>query len=364
MSYGHTETDYNVSPGEILEDYLESREISKQDFAIRCDRSPKFISEIIAGKATLNEETAIQFGRVLNTNPIMWIELESAYRLKLAQQKDAEKLSADKAWMSGFPVRDMQRYGVIDRSLSLSDLPKAVLSFFKVASPSALQNVFLKQTETLAFRRSKSLDSHPHAVMTWLQWGETLARDFEVPDYNVSKFKSSLKEIRALTIDESPEFAERLIALCQQAGVRLVFTPELKGTCLSGATRWLGDNPLIQLSLRHKSDDHLWFTFFHEAGHVLLHGKKAVFLDEGKANFQDEKENEADEFAQDFLIPRQIWEEFVAVKPFTEARMIALANQCKVAPGIVLGRLQHERLFPHPTKLNALKRRYTWEGGE
>ncbi|MDO3441832.1 ImmA/IrrE family metallo-endopeptidase [Agrobacterium sp. V1] len=361
MSYGHTETDYIVSPGDVLEDYLDSREISKQEFATRCDRSAKFISEIIAGKATLTEETAIQFGRVLNTNPIMWVELESSYRLKLAQKRDAEDLAANKKWLAEFPVKDMQKFGVIEKGLPLSEVAQAVLAFFKVASPSALQNVFAKQTETLAFRRSKSLESHPHAVMTWLQWGEAIARTIEVKDYSASQFKSLLKEIRALTVDESPDFADRMTALCAEAGVRLVFTPELKGTCLSGATRWVGDNPIIQLSLRHKSDDHLWFTFFHEAGHVLLHGKKAVFLDEGKANFKDDKENEADEFAQDFLIPRNAWEAFIAVRPFTEARMIKLANDHKIAPGIVLGRLQHVGLFPHPTKLNYLKKRLTWE---
>ncbi|MEO8429750.1 MAG: hypothetical protein ABI651_21895 [Verrucomicrobiota bacterium] len=62
---------------------------------------------------------------------------------------------------------------------------------------------------------------------------------------------------------------------------------------------------MIQLSLRGKTDDHLWFTFFHEATLVLKHGKRAVLMEDGgtKAAVRDPREAEADAFACDFLIP-------------------------------------------------------------
>ena len=53
---------------------------------------------------------------------------------------------------------------------------------------------------------------------------------------------------------------------------------------------------------RYKKDDFFWFTFFHEAAHLLLHSKKETFVDDGTDN--DVIENEANDFATDFLIPR------------------------------------------------------------
>jgi len=361
MSYAHTGTDYTVSPGDVLEDFLDSREISKHDFATRCGRSAKFISEIISGKAPLNEETALQFGIVLNTDPQMWLNLESAYRLKLARHKAEEELKSSKTWLKGFPLRDMQKFGLLKPQDNTVDATRSVLQFFGAASTSALDNVFSRQVETAAaFRRSKSFTAHPQAVMAWLQWGELLARDNPVSEYSHSKFRTALKTIRSLTQASPDVIQERVSALCAEAGVWLFFTPELKGTCLSGATRWLGDSPIIQLSLRHKTDDHLWFTFFHEAGHVLLHGKKALFIDEPKAVHRDEREDEADDFAKDMLIERSYWNEFIEKKDFSADSIKRFADRCGIAPGIVLGRLQFEKFVPFPTKLNFLKQSFVW----
>jgi len=45
--------DYAAPPGSILEERLAGEDISHAEFARRCGRSPKLISEIISGKAPL-----------------------------------------------------------------------------------------------------------------------------------------------------------------------------------------------------------------------------------------------------------------------------------------------------------------------
>ncbi len=57
----------------------------------------------------------------------------------------------------------------------------------------------------------------------------------------------------------------------------------------SGAAYWLGDKAVIQLSIRFRTNDHLCFSFFHELGHILLHGKKETFLDDFKGDLNDRK---------------------------------------------------------------------------
>jgi hypothetical protein len=137
-----------------------------------------------------------------------------------------------------------------------------------------------------------------------------------------------------------------------------LFVPELPRARVSGASRWLAPHrALIQLSLRFKADDQLWFSFFHEAGHILLHTKKGIFVDDGNSTSTQEKE--ANAFASSILIPDEAFERFSATRPFATHSVVAFAEEQGIAPGIVVGRLQHERLLPY-THLNGLKRSLAW----
>ncbi len=115
---------------------------------------------------------------------------------------------------------------------------------------------------------------------------------------------------------------------------------------------------MIQLSARHKSDDHLWFSFFHEAAHLLLHSKKFIFV-EGANDGGADLESEANDWAVNALVARADWERFVAKSPQSKAEVCAFADEQGVAPGIVVGMLQHAGLVPW-THLNGLKVRYRW----
>lgn len=360
MTFAGSQLDYIVSPGDVLDETLEARGISKQEFAERCGRTPKFISEIIAGKAALSEETALQFGHVLDMDPELWTNLEQNYRLKLAQEEERLVLSTKADWVKTYPISDMVKKGLLQKSKDVAETARGILDFFGVASVEALDNIFSKRAEGLAYRRSASFQGHPEALMTWLRWGERIASETAIADYDQARFRECLKEIRCLTTAEAEMIQQRCVEVCATAGVHLIFVPELPGTRLSGATRWVGNNPVIQLSLRHKSDDHLWFTFFHEAGHVLLHGKKGVFIDDSKNDATDEQEIEANEFASNILIPAKQWSAFVESKPFTEAAIKSFAEDCGIAPGVIVGRLQHEGRLPFATVLNKLKKRFEW----
>ena len=175
--------------------------------------------------------------------------------------------------------------------------------------------------------------------------------------YNPQKFRGVLQQVRALSTRPAEVFQPEMIRLCAEAGVAVVFVPEIPRAGVSGVTMWLSkDKALIQLSLRYKNDASLWFTFFHEAGHVLLHGKKDVFI-EGDDRTDDEREREADRFAQDLLIPRERVRELPRLK--SKVAMKEFARSIGIAPGIVVGRLQHEGVLD-PSFCNDLKRKLVW----
>ncbi|WP_092722380.1 ImmA/IrrE family metallo-endopeptidase [Hydrobacter penzbergensis] len=137
-------------------------------------------------------------------------------------------------------------------------------------------------------------------------------------------------------------------SICLEAGVKVVHTPCINKAPISGSTRWLNDTPFIQLTGRYNRNDSFWFTFFHEAGHILLHGKKDIFLE--KVEYSDKdliKEKEADDFACKWTLTDDEEAEILAAAPLEEDDIRNFAEQFNTHPAIIIGRLQHKKLIPY-----------------
>jgi HTH-type transcriptional regulator / antitoxin HigA len=210
------------------------------------------------------------------------------------------------------------------------------------------------------YRHSPKFESSPDHVFAWLQCGEVRARELSLGAYSSEKFISAVREeLRPLTLCQPHESWPRMVAICGEAGVALVCEKPFSGTKLSGAARWLDEgNPIIQLSLRHKTNDHFWWTFFHECGHVVLHPKKN-FADDGDAENGVRAEAEADDFALDVLVGRERLEAIAATRPRSEAQIRAFAERVGIHPGILVGMLQYRRIVPW-RNLNGLKDKFEW----
>lgn len=350
--------DYSVPPGWILEEYLETLGISHAEFARRCGRSPKLISEIISGKASLEPKTALQFEKVLDLDASIWLGIESNYRLHQARKAEEEIAKEYSEWAKSFPIRELVNRGDIQKPESNTDAVSKLLAFFGVASIDAWTTRYA--AVNVAYRHSKSFESNEKALVTWLRIGALEAERQECENYNESHFKDAVGEIRGLTREPIEKALQHAIKLCNQAGVALVLVRPFPRTALSGAARWLSPRKaVIQLSARHKSDDHLWFSFYHEAAHILLHSKKEIFVDANGNGNADIEEN-ADNWASKTLIPRTEWARFVTVSSFTKKAVETFAEEQGIAPGIVVGMLQHEEFLPWGSRLNDLKVRLEW----
>ena len=350
--------DYAVPPGWILEERLEVEGISHAEFARRCGRSPKLISEIISGKAPLEPGTALQFEKVLGVDASIWLGIESEFRLHRAREAEAQNAAASAEWVKAFPVRDLVKRGCFQRPESDIDAVSKLLAFFRVGSVDAWTGRY--GLANVAYRHSPKFKSDEAALATWLRLGEIEAEDQACAEYNESRFKQAIRTIRGLTREPVVEALQRTAGLCNEAGVALVLVRPLPKTALSGAAWWMSPRKaVIQLTARHKSDDHLWFSFFHEAAHIQLHSKKGVFVDE--VNGDDaELEAEANVWASNTLIPTRAWQQFVANSPRSANVVTTFAEEQGIAPGIVVGMLQHKGLLPWK-HLNGLKIRLAWK---
>jgi HTH-type transcriptional regulator / antitoxin HigA len=348
-------------PGETLSEVLGNRGMSQTELAGRTGRPIKTINEIVKGKAAITPETALQFELVLGVPASFWNNREQQYREALARRRETENFGTQLDWLDKIPYKSMIRMGWIPETNNKIQLIQYLLMFFGVASPSSWDDMW--GTVYASFRQSPTLKSDPGAVAAWLRKGEIKALEVPAAEFNPNRFKEVLIGIRRLTRELTNDFASVVVAECSKAGVKVVFVPELPRTCTWGATRWLSQsNALIQLSLRYKTDDHLWFTFFHEAAHILLHGKRTVIV-ENENRTKDEKELEADSFAQEWLIPAIEYRRFKRLESLSCAAISRFAHELEIAPGIVVGRLQHDKLLA-PTNCNHLKRHVGWADSE
>jgi HTH-type transcriptional regulator / antitoxin HigA len=355
--------DYAFHPGETLAETLATLAMSQAELAQRTGRPLKTINEIVQGKAAITADTALQLEHATGVPATFWNNAQRNYEAALAWQAEAAEFERGVEWLRMFPVKPLLKLGWLKKAENEVEQMRGLLGFFGVAGVAEWESIWRKPQA--AFRKSTAFEAQPMSVAAWLREGERRAQKLETRPYNKDHFTQALAGIRKLTTAEPQSFEPAMKRLCAESGVAVVFVPEVPGTRAYGATRWLTpEKAILQLSLRGKAEDFLWFTFFHEAAHILKHGKKDIFIEASEAPTDTtilQKEEEANNFASEFLIPRNAYKELLASKPFTAKRIRAFAQELGIAPGIVVGRLQHARLVEFK-QYNALKRRFCLKG--
>jgi len=350
--------DYLVTPGEVLEDYLGYAGITQAALADRTGLSKKTINEIVKAKSAITAETALKFERTLGRPAHFWSNLERQYQEDKVRLADKIQLEKDLQWLDMFPINVMAKYGWIEKFKEKVLQLDALLRFFAIASPQRWETIWGHELQTV-FRKKESSPKDAAVISAWLRKGEIDAQQQSCESFDKQKFRNSLAEIRSLTTIDAPKiFIPKLESICATAGIAVVFVPALPKLGIYGATRRLNDKYIMQLSVYGKSNDQLWFTFFHEACHIIKHSHGELYI-EGHGQ-EDEKENEANAFARDMLIPPKELSGFLvsAYKP-TLTQIKKFAAHIGIAPGIVVGRLQHDKIIPMSWG-NDLKVRYEW----
>lgn len=347
--------DFAVAPGVTLAETLAAKGMAQSELSMRTGLAEKTISQIMNGVAPISFDTALKLEAALGVPARFWNNLERNYQEAQAQIAQAERLEADLDWLKTIPVRELIRGKFIEGSTDKVSALREVLHFYGVSDVSAWKRLWVQPT--VAFRRTRAKDLKVSAASAWIRMGELIASQISCQAYDATKFRTMLGQARELTIASPGTWHDEMVRLCAEAGVAITFVPAIPGAGISGVTKWLSpEKALIQLSLLYKNDGSFWFTFFHEAAHVLLHGKKDVFL-EGDSPDDDEKEREADEFARNMLIPRIRVSELKRLR--TERAIRDFAREIGVSTGIVVGRLQHDRIL-YPSAFNNLKRKLDW----
>lgn len=351
--------DWAAPPGFTIARMMASQQLSVETLAAQIDLSPISVRSLLDGAISIDQELATRLSNTLGATEGFWLRREANYRSDVARLEAPKRNALDASWARLFPRADMRRFGWIgggqDQRSCLGELKR----FFAVDTTDEWSARYAQVSSLVAFRTSASFESDTYSVVAWLRWAEMQARNIDCADWNRERLLALVPEIRKLTRRKDPQkFLPELTSLCAQAGVAVVIAPTPKGCRASGATRLISKTrAMIVLSFRYKSDDHFWFTLFHEIGHLVLHNAFDTFLEDG-SDVTSSEEVEANEFSRRILIPKE-YEEEVAKLRTSSDHILRLAARLGISPGIVVGQLQYDGRLGH-NQMNHLKRRYKW----
>lgn len=354
------DSDWISPPGDTINEILAERKVTIQQLAEITNLHIEICNELLIGKALLSDEIAIKLSQTIGGTEAFWKNRETQYRNQYKKLKETPPTSFYKAWLDELPINDMKSFGWIKSSNDITTLTKECLNFFGINDILEWRQKYgsLLQSGT-AYKTTKSFDAKFGAVATWLRQGEKKAESIYCNRWNPEKFHQSLEKIRDLTrIDNPQTFIPQLTKICADSGIALVIARAPNGCRASGATRFLtSDKAIILLSFRHLTDDHFWFSFFHEAGHLLLHSNKLILEDLDGNNTAEEEE--ANSFAANTLIPQAHQHEFKKLGS-DPIKIIRFARNLRISRGVVVGQLQYFN-YLRKNQLNNLKIRFQWK---
>jgi len=335
-------------PGEYIQEELDARGWGQEDFAQVLNMSRRQIANLLAGESALTPDVAVAIGQAFNQDPATWMNLQVAYELALAAQKD-RGTAKRAAIFNKIPVREARKRCWIPDVDNTDDLEVAVCRFLRINS------IDEEPPLSIAARKSTNYGYENSAQVAWYMRALALAELAPASTYSNSNLESGIPEL--LELARNPEDARRIPKVLGDIGVRLVLIQHLAKTKIEGAAMWLDSNsPVVALSLRYDRIDNLWFNLLHELVHIKHRHASAIDTD---AEMTDSglppEEVTANTEAAGYLIPEAKLTSFIKrMRPlYYQTRIIQFAQSLGIHPGIVVGQL-HKRNELKPSQLRKL----------
>lgn len=353
------EPDWVSPPGHTVVSILEERELSIEDFAKAIRQTVAVAQGIVDGSEAIDRALAQSLANALGASEHFWISREQDYRASITPRDDGGLATIDDL-LESLPFRDMQKFGWVPHSRSREEKIAESLSFFGVSSLAQWRGRYDDAFSAASYRISSAHVACPVSTAAWLRQGEIETLHDHVEVWSAEKLKSSISQIKRLTWIKKPSvFIPKIRHLLADSGVKFAIVRSPKGCTASGAVRVLEEStPHVQLSFRYLSDDQFWFTLLHEIAHLILHFDRMPIIETDDQS-ESAIEQEANEFASNVIVPAEHYEEFLTLGS-SRFPIIDFAKKVGVAPGLIVGQLQHHQILGY-NQMQHLKRRYQWE---
>lgn len=345
-------------PGTTVQELADRQSLRRSTLAGALELTEVELNGVIEGRTSISMQLAERLADVLGASPRFWLTRDAQYH------EDLARVAADR-WSSSLPLTDMCRWGWISKPKSWQERIEYSLEFFGVEDLEEWESTYRHMLATARYRTTTAFETSEAATATWIRQAEVIASQVSLGRWQRGELKKSLPHLRRLTREPNPRvFIPELRGTLAKCGVSLVVLPAPKRCRASGVSTVLpSGNPLVILSARYLSDDHFWFTLFHELAHTLLHDLRRASVDEIEpvaAVPVDDDERHADALAAEVLIDPTLQPELRRLRN-RPRDIVRFARVAETSPGVVVGQLQRLGLLDY-NQGNSMKRRYRWEG--
>lgn len=339
-------------PGYYLKEIVDESGLTQEDFAKRLDTTPKNLSLLIRGEQNLSVDIALKLSRMLGTSVMYWLNLQNSYDSLIMEFKSDEELEIERKVFKSLDYKYFRdNFGLPDLPRKIDEQIKEVRNFLNVAT----LKVFTKKDMAVSFRSSAKELTEANIIKanTMVQIATNKALKVDAPKFNRHKFEDAARYALTLTKDHD-KFYPLLYKAFLNAGVIFIILPNLTGSKINGATKKIGDNIMLMVNDRRLNADSFWFTLFHEIGHII-NGDYGISFEKETG----EREELANKYAEDSLIPEKLYKEFREKGQFDLQAIRLFADQINRDPGIVLGRLQKEEIVSYDDwRMKSLRHKY------
>lgn len=334
-------------PGIYLLDAIEALGMTQYEFARRVDILPKTITKLINGEANITFEIANNLSLFFGTGVEVWMNLQTRYNLYI-KEKELEE-NQEKEWeiVKLFDKEFLSQICKIEfDKLNHSQIIAEMKRCFMVTS---LQN--LKTPDLFSFCKTSIVkDTTEKQIIlrnAWISYAMYLSKNIVCKEYSKTELLNIIPKLRGLTIEKPAVFEPILRQYLSQAGIKFVELPYLKGSNISGVTRWLPSEKAILVAINDcgKNADRIWFSIFHELGHAFQNHRRHLTISLEKNNIIDKDEIEASQFAENHLIPLEQYRVFISKNDFSIEAIKCFAESIGIADFIVIGRLKKDKLI-------------------
>jgi len=94
-----------IHPGEHLAEELKTLDMSAAELARKIDVPTNRVTQILNGDRSITGDTALRLAHFFGTTPEFWLNLQSLYELRLAQQKSGKTIKRLPRLRQSQPVR-------------------------------------------------------------------------------------------------------------------------------------------------------------------------------------------------------------------------------------------------------------------
>lgn len=329
-----------LPPGLTIKENIDYLGMTQKELAQRLGITQKHLSNILNGISPITYDTALKLELVIGPSAKFWMDLENNFQLNKLRLENKKKLNKDLEILKEIPYKEMSDKGWVEKESKKEKRIDILRRFFGVGELS-----LIKPAMAVVFRQHKTISQiSDYGVLAWLRKAEIEGLKTHVEKLNKGKLKTLIPKFKELTMKSPDEFYPKMKDYCAQCGISLVLIQYIPKTYICGATIWRNNNAILALSVRGKRADVFWFTFFHEIAHLLNHSKKDLHINYEK----DNKEDEADKVARNYLIPDTLYQEFIKEPDYSnEEKIIYFSKKIKIAPCIIVGRLQYDKLIEY-----------------